>query len=126
RLPRLARADREGMPDAARADRRRLGENSEAAEGAGDRYEVVGLLEHELAGEAVELRDPTFAVVAGQARVGGALAACDAVPARATDGRADEIAFREAVAVMRNLGERFVADHQVLLIVGRDTEQPFG
>ena len=37
RLPRLARADRERVADAARADRRRLGEHGEAAERARDR-----------------------------------------------------------------------------------------
>ena len=68
RRPRLARADRARVAEAARADRGRLGEDAEAAERRGDRDEVLGRLDDELGGEAVQPGDAALGVVARSGR----------------------------------------------------------
>src|SRR4051794_1796642 len=100
------------MPKSALADRRRLGEHPEPPEPARHRDQLVAILGDELAREAVQPRDPTLLVVAGQARVGSAFVARDAVPAAASDGRADEIALREASPVALDDPEQLVAEDE--------------
>ena len=67
---------------------------------------------------------PRSHVVAGQARVGCALGAGEAVPARAAHGCRDEVAAAEAVAVTLDDRERLVPEHE-RAAVGRDAEEPF-
>src|SRR5690348_2325924 len=109
-LPRLAAADRPRMAKSARTCGGRLGENAQASERARDRHELLRAFPDELARVAVQLRDPALAVVPGEARVGRALAACKTVPARAANGRRDEVAAREAVAVALDDSQRLVAE----------------
>ena len=84
------------------------------------------ILGHELAREPVQARDPALAVVARQARVGGTLAAGEAVRARAAHDRRDEVAAGESVAVALDPAEELVAEHEQLVALGRYAEQPLG
>ena len=111
--------------DPTRADRRRLGKHPEATELVRDADELVGVLDHQLPGEAVEPRDAALAVVAGEAGVGRTFCACEAVSARPAHRSAHEVALREPVSVTFDECERLVAEHELLRVVGRDTEDPF-
>src|SRR5581483_12432971 len=102
---------------------RRLGEHTQPAERPGNRDELRWILGDELAREPVEARDAALAVVAGQARVGRALAAGEAVPAGPADGRGDEVAAREPGTVLLDERERLVPEHQRPRIVRCDAEQ---
>ena len=91
-----------------------------SARGIGDH--VLGVLDHQLAGEALERRDAALGVVAGVARVGRALLAGAAVPARAADGGGHEVALREAVAALDHDAEQLVAEDQLGLAGRRGAE----
>src|SRR4029077_20046440 len=67
-----------------------------------------------------------FAVVAGQTRVRGFLGAGEAMPAGPTDGRSDELAAREAVAVSLDDGQRLVAEDEQRLVHRWGAEEAFG
>src|SRR5439155_10222257 len=53
------------------------------------------------------------------------LRACDAMAARAADGRGDELAAREAVAISVDDGQRLVAEHEQRLALRCDPEEAF-
>ena len=125
-LPGLAAADRARVADPALADRRRLHEHAEPSERARDRDQLRRILRHELAREPVQARDPALAVVAREARVGGALVAGEAVRARAPHDRGDEVAACESVAVPLDPAEELVAEHEHVLAVRRDAEVALG
>ena len=92
RPPRLAAADRARVADPPLADRRRLGEHAEPRRASREGDELLRLLGDELPCEPVQSVIPRSRVVAREAGVGRALGAGDAVPARAADGRRDEVA----------------------------------
>ena len=114
------------MPDAARADRRRLGEHAEPAERGGIGTRLLGLLEHELAREPVEPRDAALAVVAREARVGCVLGARDAVAARAPHGRATRSPFEKPSPSRSTSASDSCPSTSRFPPVRRDAEQPLG
>ena len=124
-LPRLAAADRPSMSKRALADRGRLREHAEAPERFRNCDQLLRVLGDELTSVAVQACDPALAVVTGQTRVRRLLRARDAVAARAADGRCDELAAREAVAISLNDGQRLVAEHEQRLVLRREPEKAF-
>ena len=108
-LPRLPAADRPSMSERALADRRWLCEHAEAAERFRNCDQLPRILRDELTGVAVQACDPALAVVTGQTRVRTLLRTRDAVAARAADGRGDELAAREAVAISLDDGQRLMS-----------------
>src|SRR6185437_10206551 len=114
------------MSQRALADRCRLGEHAETAERFRNRDQLRRILRDELSVVAVEPRDSAFAVVAGQTRVRGFLGAGEAMPAGPTDGRSDELAAREAVAVSLDDGQRLVAEDEQRLVHRWGAEEAFG
>src|SRR6476660_3192040 len=114
------------MSQRALADRCRLGEHAETAERFRNRDQLGRILRDELSVVAVEPRDAAFAVVAGQTRVRGFLGAGEAMAARPADGRSDQLAAREAVAVSLDGGQRLVAEHELRLVHRWGAEEAFG
>jgi hypothetical protein len=110
------------MPQRTRAHRRRLRQHADAPERLRDRNQLGRVLGDHLAREAVQPRDATLAVVTRQARVGRGLCACDAVPARPAHRRRDEVAAREAVAVLGDDRQHLVPEHE-RPVVRRDAEE---
>ena len=121
-LPRLPGSDRTRVPQRTLADRRGLGQDAERAERARDGDDLRRVLDDELAGEAVQPRDPALEVVARQARVRRAFRAGETVAAGAADDRGHQVAAREAVPVTLDPSEELVPEHQLALVVGRDAE----
>ena len=70
--------------------------------------------------------DPALGVAAGVARVGRRRRAGRARAAAAADRRRDEVAGREAPAVLEHLAEQLVTEDEVAVAVGRDTERALG
>ena len=89
----------ERVPDPALADRRRLDEHAQPTEGASGSRSVAPdpFSATSLPRESVQARDSALAVVAREAGVRSALAAGEAVRARAAHDRRDQVAAREAV-----------------------------
>src|SRR5581483_1101517 len=114
------------MANGARADGRRLREDTEAAEHSRYAHELVRIFEHELACEAVEPGDAAFAVVTGETRVGRALLACDAVVARPAHGCRHELAALEPAPGTLDHAEHLVPHDKQLAIVRRNAEQALG
>jgi hypothetical protein len=111
------------MSERALADRRRLREHAEAAERFRNCDQLLRILRDELPGVAVQARDPALAVVTGQTRVRKPLRTCDAVAARAANGRGDELAAGEAVTISLDDGQCLVAEHEQWVAFGWDPEQ---
>ena len=86
---------------------------------------MLRILRDELTVIAMQARDPALAVVTGQTGVRRVLRAGDATAARAADGRGDQLAAREAIAISLDDSQRLVAEHEQLLALRWDSEQAF-
>ena len=109
-----------------RAGRCRLGEDAETPERTRDRNQLRRVFRHDLARESVQARDPALAIVACEAGVGRPLVARAAARAGASNHGCDEIAAREPMPVTLHQAEQFVTEHELRVLVGRDSEESLG